>query len=121
VRALLIAGCVAAIVIAAHGADPSAQFHADPALALLLRGMALIKATMVIAVVGAVMWRCGWSLSQRALYAYLVGSWILAGSTTLIWQLTSIPLAALLFHAAAIGMLLVSWRDQCPGGIFAGP
>jgi hypothetical protein len=30
----------------------------------------------------------------------------------LIWQLTLIPLAALMFHAALIGMLYLGWRER---------
>jgi hypothetical protein len=30
----------------------------------------------------------------------------------LIWQLTWIPLAAVVFHAAALGMLVLGWRER---------
>jgi len=38
--------------------------------------------------------------------------WAIAGSTMLIWQLSYIVPAALLFHAAAMSLLLVSWRER---------
>jgi hypothetical protein len=37
---------------------------------------------------------------------------VLAGSTTLIWQLSFIPLAALLFHGALLAVVYVGWRDR---------
>jgi hypothetical protein len=101
-----------AIGIAAWLGDPAAYLHADPALARLLRGMALIKSMIAIAVVGAVFWRLAWPVSRTAGAAYLVCSWALAGSTMLIWQLSYIVTAALLFHAAALSLLLVSWRER---------
>jgi hypothetical protein len=44
--------------------------------------------------------------------AYLVGAWLSAGATTLVWQLSFIPLAALTFHASEFTLLLVAWRDH---------
>jgi hypothetical protein len=58
-----------------------------------------------------VFWRFGWSISKPAALTYIVGSGVLAGSTMLIWQLSFIPLAAVLFHAAGLCMLVVCWRD----------
>jgi hypothetical protein len=105
-------GIAVAIGIAAWLGDPSGYLHADPALARLLRGMALIKGIIAIAAVGAVFWRLAWPVSRAVSVTYLVSSWALAGSTMLIWQLSYIVPAALLFHAAALSLLLVSWRER---------
>jgi hypothetical protein len=73
--------------------------------------MALIKGMIAIAAVGAVFWRLGWAASKTATATYLVCSSAIAGSTMLIWQLSYIVPAALLFHAAGLSLLLVSWRE----------
>jgi hypothetical protein len=74
--------------------------------------MAVIKACLVAAAVGVLLWRLGQSLPQRTAKAYLVASWLLAGATMLIWQLSFIPLAALVFHAGMFMLLFAAWRDQ---------
>jgi hypothetical protein len=111
-RGGLVSGCAMAIGIAAWLGNPLDYLQADPALGRLLRGMALIKGMIAIAVVGAVFWRLAWPLSRTTGAAYLVSSWALAGSTMLIWQLSYIVPAALLFHVAALSLLLVSWRER---------
>lgn len=108
----LIAGCAIAIGIAGYVGDPINFTQADPALARLLRGMALIKGVIAIAIVAAVWWRFGRPVSKMVAPVYLLGSWILLGSTMLIWQLSWIPIAAILFHVSALSMLLVSWRER---------
>jgi len=111
-RTALIAACALSIGAAAWFGDPSGYLQADPALARLLRGMALIKSTIVLGAVGAVFWRFGFATSRPAAAVYVVGCGALAGSTMLIWQLTLIPLAAVLFHLSAVCMLLVGWRER---------
>jgi hypothetical protein len=111
-RALLIAACLLTVGIAVLLGNPSDYLREDPALARLLRCMALIKGALVIAASSAVFWRFGWSISKPAACGYVVTAAVMAGATMLIWQLTLIPLAALLFHAAALGMLVLGWRER---------
>jgi hypothetical protein len=111
-RAAVLLGCAAAIGVAVHVGDPAAYLVADPALARLLRCMALIKGLLVVCAVAAVLWRCGWPVSRPVAAAYAGGCWMLAGSTMMIWQLSMIPVSAVLFHAAAFGLLLVGWREK---------
>ncbi len=111
-RSGLLFGCANAIGIAAWLGDPSGYLHADPALARLLRGMALIKGMIAIAAVGAVFWRLAWPVSKIGAATYLISSWALAGATMLVWQLSYIVPAALVFHAAALSLLLISWRER---------
>ncbi len=111
-RGGLVSGCVVAIGIAAWLGDPAGYLNADPALARLLRGMALIKGMIALAVVGAVFWRLTWRVSTRAGAAYLLGSWTLTGSTMLVWQLSYIVMAGLLFHVAALSLLWATWRKR---------
>jgi hypothetical protein len=111
-RALLIVGCALSIGAAALLAEPSGYLQNDPALARLLRGMALIKGVAVLGAVLAVHWRFGWRVTKPLAITYLLGSWTLAGTTMLIWQLSSIVVAAVAFHTALLATLLAAWRDK---------
>ncbi len=111
-RTLLIVACAVSIGAAAWYGDPSGYLRTDAALSRLLRGMAAIKGGIAVAAIGAVLWRFGLPLSKGVAIGYLLGCCALAGATMLIWQLTLIPFAALLFHGAALGMLVMGWRDR---------
>lgn len=111
-RAALVLGCAIAIGIATWVGDPSTYLNADPALARLLRGMALIKGMLAVGAVAAVYWRLAWTIDARVAATYAITAAAMAGSAALIWQLSYIPFAALLFHAAALSMLIVGWRER---------
>lgn len=111
-RTLLLAACALSVGLAARAGHPAGYLAADPALARLLRGMAVIKGLLVLGTVAAVLWRFGRPIATPAVGAYALGAAALAGSTTLIWQLTWIPLAAVLFHAALIGLVCLGWRER---------
>jgi hypothetical protein len=74
--------------------------------------MALIKATIALAAAGAVYWRLGLQVSRTVAASYLLSCWVMAGSSMLIWQLSYLLPAAVLFHVAALSMLVVGWRDR---------
>jgi hypothetical protein len=111
-RAFLVVASALSIGLAAWFGDPSAYLNADPALARLLRAMAMIKGLIVTGALGAVLWRFGLPISKPAAIGYAAGACVLAGSTMLIWRLTLIPLAAILFHSAALSMLIMGWRER---------
>jgi hypothetical protein len=111
-RTITVAGCALAIGVAGWVGDPSGYLEADLALAHLLRGMAVIKGMLALAALGAVLWRFGWPVSKPVAFGYVFGSSVLAGSTMLIWQLSFMPLAAVLFHLAAVSMLIIGWREK---------
>ncbi len=108
----LILGCAFAIGVATWAGDPGSYQQADPALARLLRGMALIKGLITIGAVSAVYWRLASPAAGKVAAVYVVCSWALAGASALIWQLSYIGWAALLFHLAAVTMLVVGWREK---------
>jgi hypothetical protein len=111
-RMAVMAGCLLAVSLAVWVGHPDGYLATDPALGRLLRGMALIKGSFVIGALGVVMWRYGWPISTPVAAAYAIGMSVLAGSTILIWQLTAIPLAALLFHGALVTMACLGWRER---------
>jgi hypothetical protein len=111
-RTLLVAGCVLSVCVALCYGDPAGYLQSDPALARLLRGMALIKGAIGMAAIALVLWRYGWPISRAAAVSYALGCAVLAGCSALIWQLTWIAPAAVLFHAGLIGMLILGWRES---------
>ncbi len=114
-RSVLLAGCILSIAVAASIGDPWPFMQADAELALLLRGMAAIKSLLVVAAVAILLWRFGRPVRPAVAAAYLVGTWMIAGATMLIWQLSLIVPAAGLFHIGGLMLLLIALRDD--GGI----
>jgi hypothetical protein len=108
---VLVAGCALAAAAGLSLGDAAAMFERDAELGTLLRGMALIKAALVIAAAALIVWRLRQPVSTAVAFAYLAGAWAMSFATGLIWQLSMIPAAALLFHAGEIGLLLLAWRD----------
>jgi hypothetical protein len=111
-RTGVIAACALAIGLAASMGHPSTYMQADPALAHLLRAMALIKGLIVVGALAAALWRYGWPITAPVGLGYAAGVAMLAGSTTMVWELTLIPLAALMFHGALVGIACLGWRDR---------
>ena len=111
-RALLLSGGALAVAIALVCGAPEARLRADAELAFLLRGMAAIKACLVAAAAGVLWWRFGHPIGRGTAAAYLLGAWLMAAATALVWQLTLIPFAALAFHVGGFALLVVAYRDR---------
>jgi hypothetical protein len=111
-RSMLLTGCALAVAIAASCGSPEAHLRADRELAFLLRGMAVIKACLVVAAVGVLWWRFGHPIGRGRSAAYLIGAFLSAAASGLIWQLTLIVPAALAFHVGAFALLLVAYADR---------
>jgi hypothetical protein len=111
-RTALLASCALAAAAAFALGRPDVYLTADPDLALLLRGIALIKATMVLGALGVLWWRFGLPLSGRVAAGYLAGAAAISGATMLIWQLTFIGAAALAFDGGALILLVLALRDR---------
>ncbi len=111
-RTALLGLCAFAIAGAALLGDPVPLLRADPELATLLRGMAALKAVMVIAALAVLWWRFGWPVPPRTTAVYLVAAALLAGATTLVWQLSALLAASAVLHAAALTMLITASREK---------
>ncbi len=111
-RALLLAGCTIAALGAYALGDPAALQAADPDLAVLLRGMASIKAALVAAGLGVLWWRFRWPVSTGVAAGYLAGAWLATGAAMMIWQLTLIAGAAVMFHLGELTLLGLAWWDH---------
>ncbi len=111
-RGGLLAACALSIGLGASMGHPASYLQADPALAHVLRAMALIKGLIVVGALAAALWRYGWPITAPVGVGYAAGVAVLAGSTTMVWELTLIPLAALMFHGALAGIVWLGWRDR---------
>ncbi|MEO8523713.1 MAG: hypothetical protein ABI460_03235, partial [Caldimonas sp.] len=109
-RSALVAGSVAAFAVALLATNSTVQ-AAEPELALLLRGMAVIKGLLAGVAAAAVWWRLGQPVSSRAAAVYITCVWALFVCTALIWQLTFIAAAAVVFHVAGLTGLLLALRE----------
>jgi hypothetical protein len=108
---LLVGGTLLAVA-AAWAGSPAQPAAADPELAILLRGMAVIKIALIVPALALLWWRFGFALSAPVAAGYLAGGWLIAGATALIWQLSSIALAAAVFHLAGFALLLLALADR---------
>ncbi len=117
-RLLLVLACGLAAAAAWVIGDPAPRLAADPETAWLLRAMALLKATFVLATVALAGWRFGMPIGSRLAFGYGAVAAVMTGAAAMVWQLSFLALTSFAFHAALIALLLVAWRD---GGIAKGP
>lgn len=114
-RPALLAGSAVLLAAPLLLVAPAAHWAGDADLLLLMRGMAGIKSALALAALGLVAWRLGKpELSRARIASYVGGVWALALATGLIWQLTAIVPASMLFHAATLTLLVTAWRDTTP-------
>jgi hypothetical protein len=99
------------MAIAAAAANPSAYSVAEPKLLLLLRGMAVVKAGISLVAAALALWRFGHPVSSAAAFGYFLGVWALGGASVLIWNLSFIPAAAVIFHVGIFVLLFLAWRE----------
>jgi len=111
-RFLLVAGALLAAGAVYFVGDPTAYLEADPKLGLLLRGMAVIKAMISLAAMGALWFRFGRPIPLATATVYLVATWLTAAASMLVWQLWHIGIGAVAFHAGELTLLLVAWREH---------
>ncbi len=113
-RIALVVGCLIAVslVAVATTGSPGGSYLSDPELAFLLRGMAAIKAGLVLVAVALSIWRFAHPIDPRVAGIYLLATWLSAAAAMSIWQLTMIPMAAILFHVGELSFLVNAWFDR---------
>lgn len=109
--AATVLACVLGGLVASAVAQPTPHLVADTELTWLLRGMGLIKASLIVAALGVLAVRLRWPLPGALAFGYGACMVLLTASTLLIWQLSWIPLAAAVFHIAGLVLLVLAWRD----------
>jgi hypothetical protein len=112
---VLLYGVVGAALVAGFAGGHALRVptdDVDPQLAVLLRFMALMKLAGGLGAAALVHWRLTRAVSPgvAGLYIGAVGSMTIAPG--LIWSLTDIAVAALIFHAGLLVFLVTAWRDD---------
>jgi hypothetical protein len=110
-RTLLIVG-ICAVSLVAWSIASASVVEADADLTTLLHGMAIIKGVGVVAATGVLWWRFSLPLSPTFAAIYLVGIWLAAGATILIWHMTYLAAAAMVFHLCEVTMLVAACDDR---------
>jgi len=111
-RCALLGGAILAVAVAAMFGDPAAHLKADPDLSHLLRGMAVIKAALASAALAVLSWRFARPIPPATAMAYVVGAWLMAAASMIVWRLSFIGLGALAFHSGELMLLIVAWREH---------
>ena len=91
--------------------DPGRLLTFDPDLARVLRFMAAVKGGMALLTLALVGLRLGEPVTPARAIGYLAAAGGVAAAPTLMWQLTWIGPAALLFYAAMTVLVLLGRRD----------
>ena len=111
-----LAVAVGLALVSAHllaQGDASARaVAADPELAHLLRGMALLKAGLTVGAVSLVAWRLGHPASLRLTAGLIAAAALMASGPVLIWHVAPVGAAALLFHVGTALLLILCLLDR---------
>lgn len=111
-RAALLVAVLIAFLLAMLLGSPSPRYLADPALARLLRGIAMVKGLIAIGAIAALWWRAAWPGSVRTVSAALAGVSAQVAATVWIVRLVAIPWAAGLFHVGLALLMVCAWREH---------
>jgi hypothetical protein len=106
---VLLVAVLMAVAVAASSTHAASA--GDPALALVLRAMAVIKAGMAAGLIAGLFWRLGVGVGPLALGAYAVAAAAMAAGPVLIWGMTHLVLGAVLLHGGLLACALMLWRD----------
>ncbi|MDX2233185.1 MAG: hypothetical protein NW200_01690 [Hyphomonadaceae bacterium] len=110
-RGALVAGVALAVTLAFALGQPARALAADPDLARLLRGMAVLKAAIALAAGLAVWWRFGQPASWAVTGVYAGSVAAMAGVAGALWRLSGLEWISVLFHAALLAIAVTALRD----------
>lgn len=110
-RALLVGLVLVAVALAWSLARPQPALVADPALARLLRGMAVLKAVIAVVALALAWWRAGRPIAPWRLCGYALGSAVLAAAAVIVWQLAVVAATSVVFHATLVALALLALGD----------
>ncbi len=111
-RGRLLLAVAAGAALGWFAGDPSGRLGGDAELARLLRGMALVKALLVVGAVRLLWWRFGEPIGARRAWGYVAAVAAMALATLLAWQLSQLALLALVFHGALLSLGVLALRDD---------
>ena len=101
----------AAAAATSYGGTGGIQ-SADPDLAKLLKGMAIIKTVILLAGGTAIWWRLGSPIRPIFAAGYIIfGAAGIAGAA-LVWNMAGLAVAPFLFDGGLLGFLILALRDD---------
>jgi hypothetical protein len=109
------AGFGAGFLITGQAAAANAASLAGEDLTRLLRGMAAIKAAIILPAIATIVWRLGTPATSALFAAYTASAAAMTLSIGLIWHMAHVGPGALLMHAGLIGTLVLLFRDKAVG------
>ncbi len=110
-RLAFLAICAAAAAATLYFAGGRGQ-SADPDLAKLLTGMAIIKTAILLAVGAAIWWRLGLTIRPSYAASYMFFGAIGVAGAALVWNMAGLALAPFLFDGGLLGFLILALRDD---------
>ncbi len=110
-RTLLLSAVLVAVGLAALFGQPRPALLADPDLAVVLRGMGMIKAAIAAAALTLVWWRAGDAVSWRRFLAYVACCALLVASSVLVLKLAILIPTSIVFHATLLTLGLLALGD----------
>lgn len=111
-RALLLAVCIVAAAVGLVLGYAVGSFSSDVELVRLLRGMAVAQGVILMAVLALLSWRLRWLTFRPLVVSYAAAVGVMSFASALVWQLTFIGVAAFLFHASLVALLVLILRDD---------
>ncbi len=111
-RLTLLAVCSFAAAAAIYFAGRGGIQSADPDLAKLLKGMAIIKTAILLAVGALIWWRLGSAIRPSFAAGYIIFVAIGVAGATLVWNMAGLGLAPFLFDGGLLGFLILALRDD---------
>ena len=112
VRLAFLGACALAAVAATLYAGTGGVQSADPDLAKLLKGMAIIKTLILLAVGALIWWRLGSPIRPTFSAGYIIFGAIGVAGAALVWNMTGLGLAPFLFDGGLLGFLILALRDD---------
>lgn len=119
-RAGLAVVVLAAMAAALWLGRPQPALVADLELARVLRGMAVLKASIATAVVAALWWRAARPIPARRFALAALGAAVLAAAAVLVWQLAVVLPTSLAFHATLLLLGFLALGDDALGARLPG-
>ena len=110
-RLTFLAVCAVAAAAATYFAGGSVQ-SADPDLAKLLKGMAIIKTVILLAAGATIWWRLGFSIRPGFAAGYMLFGAMGVAGAALVWNMAGLGLAPFLFDGGLLGFLILALRDD---------
>ncbi len=111
-RVAFLGACALAAATAVLYAGTGGVQSADPGLAQLLKGMAIIKTAILLAVGAAIWWRLGSAIQPGVAVGYIIFGAIGVAGATLVWNMAGLAVAPFLFDGGLLGFLILTLRDD---------